>query len=514
MGLWSRIVGGKPAPEAKREEPRFNVAFQDAAWTDLSVLGRQTVSGESVNWQSALRVSTWLRCGLVIADDVSTVPCKVMKKDLATGKRTVATDHPLQELLDLAPNGWMDPLQLMETMAIHTFFTGAGRCFINRVRGRIYELVPLRPECVTVEQMPDYSLKYTATGANGLSMDIPQDAIWEVRGPSWDGWRGMDVVNLGREALGLSMATERAHAARFGNGIQTTGLYSVEGNLDDAQYQRLYSWLVQNQVGAKNSGKPFLLDRKAEYTQIDMNGVDSQHLETRRFQIEEVCRNAGVLPIMVGHSDKAATYASSEQMFLHHNVRTARPWHRRFEKAMKRQLLTREEVKQGYYIKFFETELLRGAAKDRGEYYWKMFQMGGLSPNKLLAMEDMDGYEGGDIHLVPANLITPENAAIAAAKPGVIDPATEEDQEGDDTGMDQLKAQFDAYGVGVRAGAITPQKSDEEHFRKLIGLPSASKDIDAVWSDEPTRRPITLVPPGGLTPGVPPAPSVDTPTEE
>ena len=187
MGIWSRILGGigvKVAPPvpADRSEPRFNIAFADQVWTDLATV-RQSVSGESVSWVSALRVSTALRCGLVIADDVSTVPCKVMRKDPETGRRTDATDHPLSELLSLAPNSWMDTLQLRETMAIHTVFTGAGRCFINRVRGRIYELIPLRPECVTVEQQDDYSLKYTATAVNGEVMEIPQEAIWEVRGP-------------------------------------------------------------------------------------------------------------------------------------------------------------------------------------------------------------------------------------------------------------------------------------------------------------------------------------------
>lgn len=454
MGLWSRLLGKRQQPAAAdRTEPRFNVAFSEPIWHELG-LGRQSIAGESVNWQTALRVSTWLRCGLVIADDVATVPCKVMRKDPATGRRTEAVDHPLNDLLTLAPNSWMDSLQLRETMAIHTFFTGAGRCFVNRVRGRVYELIPLRPECVTAEQRPDYSLKYIATSVNGESIEIPQSAIWEVRGPSWNGWSGMDVVGMAREALGLAMATERAHAARFANGIQTTGLYSVDGTLDDTQYTRMYNWLIQNQIGAQNSGKPFLLDRKATYTQMGMNGVDAQHLETRRFQIEEICRNAGVLPIMVGHSDKAATYASAEQMFLHHNVRTARPWHRRFERSMMRQLLTKEEVKAGYYIKFFETELLRGAAKDRGEYYWKLFQMGALSPNGLLELEDMDGYEGGDIHLVPGNMTTPENAAKATPKPGPMAPANDDSGE-DDGGADPAR---DRLNVGRVLSAANERK--------------------------------------------------------
>lgn len=414
MGLWSRIVDGvrRPAPVvADRIAPRFNTAFSESFWPEL--MGNRTASGESVNYKSALEVTTALRCALVIADGVATVPCKVMRKDPATGRRSEAVDHPLNDVLTIEANGWMDPLQMLETTALHAVFAGAGRAFINRVRGRIVEIIPLEPGRITAEQMPDYRIKYTATAASGETREIPQEAIWEVRGPSWDGWRGLDIVHLAREALGLAMATENAHARRFSNGVQSTGMYTVEGNLNEEQYLRLYGWLTANHIGAKNSGKPFLMDRGAKWAPLDMNGVDAQHLETRRNQVEEICRAFGVMPIMVGHSDKAATYASAEQMFLHHAVGTVRPWHRRFERSMKRQLLTRDEVKAGYYIKFFDTELLRGAAKDRSEYYWKLFQMGAFSPNDILELEDQDGYEAGGIHLVPSNMMTAENAAKA-----------------------------------------------------------------------------------------------------
>ena len=38
----------------------------------------------------------------------------------------------------------------------------------------------------------------------------------------------------------------------------------------------------------------------------------------------------------------------------------------------------------------------------------------------------------------------------------------------------KLKAVFDSYGVGVRAGVITPQTADEEYFRDFMGLPAMS----------------------------------------
>jgi len=58
---------------------------------------------------------------------------------------------------------------------------------------------------------------------------------------------------------------------------------------------------------------------------------------------------------------------------------------------------------------------------------------------------------------------------------------------------DDIKQASDAYGVGVRAGTITPQQADEEHFRKVSGLPRMSDAaVDAWESDGGVRRPITL----------------------
>jgi len=51
----------------------------------------------------------------------------------------------------------------------------------------------------------------------------------------------------------------------------------------------------------------------------------------------------------------------------------------------------------------------------------------------------------------------------------------------------------DTFGVLTRAGAATPQKSDEGFFRKLFRLPTASKEVEELWdSSGGYRRPITL----------------------
>lgn len=83
------------------------------------------------------------------------------------------------------------------------------------------------------------------------------------------------------------------------------------------------------------------------------------------------------------------------------------------------------------------------------------------------------------------------------------DPQTDamEDPNAVDPELERMKAEADAYGVAERAGALTPQTDDEEHFRSKFGLPPMSEDVKKAWKkDEGTRRPITLTPPPGEEP--------------
>ena len=57
----------------------------------------------------------------------------------------------------------------------------------------------------------------------------------------------------------------------------------------------------------------------------------------------------------------------------------------------------------------------------------------------------------------------------------------------------QLKTLIDAYGVAVRAGALTPQQEDEVYFRDLIGLPEMSQANKSAWDEaRGIKQPITL----------------------
>ncbi|WP_416358218.1 phage portal protein [Aureimonas phyllosphaerae] len=392
---------------------------------------RPTSSGVSITWKRALEVTTALRCAAIVAEGICSVPFKLYRRE-KDGKgrwsRVEARDHALYDLITAAPNDFQTSFELRETLSMHTLFCGNAYAFVNRVRGEVREIIPL--EDASVERLPDWSLEYRATSPGGQLEVFGSDQIWHLRGRSWNGYKGLETIQLAREALGLAVAIEEGQGAIHKNGARPGGLLSIEGTLDEPGFKLWRALIDKQYVGRVNDGKAMILDRNAKFTPLQFSAADAQTIETRRFQIERICEAFGVLPILVGAGDKSATYASSEQMFLAHLVHTVRPWHRRIEQSADRWLLTKKEREAGYYFGFVDTELLRGDHKARAEYYRARWSMGSMTGNEIRGYEDEAPLDGLDRPWAPMNSapigadgqpILPPKAALAA------DPAPEKD---------------------------------------------------------------------------------------
>lgn len=366
---------------------------------------RKSSSGTSVTVASSLETATVFAICRVLADGVGQVPCKLFQKDKAN--RIEVYDHPLSELLTVQPNGFQTAFEFFETMIFHLTLTGNAFVFVNRVgsKKRIAELLLLLPGSVTVRRMADQSLEYEYTTEDGKKRVFPAETIWHLRGPSWNSWYGLDPVKMARNAIGLGMALEEAHAGMHKNGAKTSGLISIDKTISQEKYKELAAWLDMYEIGGERYQKAMILDSGAEFTPFTMTGVDSQHLETRKFQIEEMCRPFRVLPIMIGHSDKTTAYASSEQMFLAHVVHTLTPWYVRIEQSARVNLLSEDERKAGMYFKFMPNALMRGSAEARSTYFAKALGAGGtkgwMTQNDVRAAEDMERIEDPEADKLP-----------------------------------------------------------------------------------------------------------------
>lgn len=386
-----------------RKSDSGTVADSHALWLEVYSGAREAKTGAAVTLETAMRVTAVLACARVIAEGVAQVPFKLYRGEGRT--REPAKDHQLYHVLHRRPNDWMSSFELRELMGYHCTLAKGFTAFANRGRrGEVVELIPIMPHTVQVIQNADWTLTYRVTAGNGSVRDFPQTAIWHVRGPSWNGVIGMDLISLAREAIGLAMAAEESQAALHQRGARPGGLYSVDGTLNADQYKSLRKWIDDNYAGDAHTGTTMLLDRAAKFTPLQMSGVDAQHLETRRFQIEEICRAFRVMPIMAGYSDKAATYASAEQMFLAHVVHTLSPWYERIEQSTDCQLLSAADREAGYYAKFTTAGLLRGALKDTAEYLGALTDKGIMTRNEAREKLELNPLDGLDEPMTPLNM--------------------------------------------------------------------------------------------------------------
>lgn len=385
--------------------------------------GGASKSGATVTVETALQVSAVLGCTRVIAEGIAQVPLRVMRETTSGGRTTrlPATDHPLYDLLHRKPNPWQTSYALRETMAYHAVLCGNAYAFKNRVGAggdRIAQLIVVPPNRCKPELLASGELAYTVTGRDNMTRRVVQASdMWHLRGPSWDGLLGMDTLRLAREAIGLAMSTEETQANLHAKGVSTSGVYSIEGTLNKEQYQQLKDWITK-EFGTGAKGAPMILDRNAKWQPTTMTGVDAQHLETRVHQVLEVCRFMRVMPIMVGISDKAATYASAEQMFISHLVHTLMPWFERFEQSMDCELLTDADRAAGHYTLLDGSALLRGALKDTAEYLSRLVERGVLTRNEAREHIDRNPLDGLDEPLTPVNLAVgtdPTPAPVPAA---------------------------------------------------------------------------------------------------
>lgn len=417
MNFWSRITGRKSAQSGDGLTDVLRALLRG---------GTRSKSGALVNRDAAFRVSVVFSCVRALSEGVAQVPFKVMRETESEvsvyPRRLPASDHPLYDLLHRAPNGFQTSFEFRETMMLHALLARHGAfAFKNIVdvgtRGpRIVELILLNPDLVTPTQNEDWSITYRVQSKSGATKDFPQSSIWHLRGPSWNGFSGLDVLNMAREAIGLAIATEDSHSALHAKGIRPSGVYSVDGNLTKEQHAQLKKWIDDENAGADNAGTTMLLDRNAKFQPVSITGVDAQHLETRRYQIEEICRFFRVMPIMAGYSDKASTYASAEQMFLAHVVHTLMPWYERIQQSAEVNLLSQADRQAGYYIKLVEAGLLRGAMKDTAEYLYRLTMGGTMARNEARGKLDLNPLAGLDEPLTPTNMtIDPAGAPASGA---------------------------------------------------------------------------------------------------
>lgn len=401
MGLFNR---------KKKEQRNLDQKTADfIKGVDLDT-GQTSNSGVDVDEETALKISAVYACVKVIAETIASLPLNLMT-ELTNGDSEKAKQHPLFTLLKDAPNSEMSSFTYREMQMTNLLLWGNAYSLIKRNKeGHIVELYPLKSKNMKVERdAVTNKIKYIYTNNKGITTTYTPKQVLHIPAFSFDGVLGVSPITYAREAMGLALATEEFGARFFGNGARPGGVLEHPGVVKDPEKLR-DSWNKVYQ-GTANSHKVAVLEEGMKYHEIGMSPEDSQFLQTRSFQLTEICRIFRVPPHMIGDLSRS-TFSNIEHQSIDFVVHTIRPWLVRWEQAIARSLLSDEE-RTIYYAKFNVDGLMRGDFATRMNGYAIARQNGWMSANEIRALEDMNKIpkeQGGDLYLLNGNMIS----AIAA----------------------------------------------------------------------------------------------------
>jgi HK97 family phage portal protein len=367
-----------------------------------------TKSGLQITPESALNTSTVFACVRVISETVASLPLLVYKKT-ADGGKEVYDKHPLYYILHDSPNPWQTKFEFFEMSTGHVCLRGNSYAFIVRDNAdRIKGFVPLNPGMVTIEVAGDfdapritYRYRPEVQGAYGTEQLFDASEIWHVKGLSSDGITGISPLSMARESIGLAQASESHGALFFKNGAQTSLVATTPGKLNEDSHKRLRG-SIQEAVSGENKFRVLLMEQGLDVKAVGMSNADSQFLETRQFQVEEIARIFRVPSILIGHSNNNSTYASAEQFMLSFVTHTIRPWVSRIEQSINKYLLSDQDRKAGVFAEFKLDGLLRGDTQSRYTAYASALQMMWMTRNEVRSLENLNPVEDGDEFENPA----------------------------------------------------------------------------------------------------------------
>lgn len=362
-----RAMAGEVAHFGSLNDPRFLEFIRSGG-------GGMTEAGVTVSPKLAMRNTTILRCVSLISFAMGMLPLHIQRRD----DKAKATDHPLFRVLHRRPNAWQTSFEFRSLMQQRALVHGNAYALIVRSGTRVVQLVPLNPERVTPEQRSDWSLQYRLERENQGPVILPPQDVFHLRyGLSEDGISGQSLVQQAAEAIGLAIQTDKAAARLFKQGMLVGGALKHPNKLSQEAYERLKASMEERE-SAENAHKWLIMEEGMDASPFSQTGRDSQHLEMRKHQVEELGRAFGVPRPLLGVDD--TSWGSGIDVLGQFFVRYAlNPWFDAWQQAIERDLLTDAEADE-YQVRFNAGVLLRGNMADQAQFFATGLGAGGHQP--------------------------------------------------------------------------------------------------------------------------------------
>ena len=240
-------------------------------------------------------------------------------------------DHPLLALLK-SPSPHQTGTDFFESFLGYLLVSGNSYVEAVALNGELRELYSLRPDRITIipgqSGWPD---GYTYTAAGG-AVTFSADVLPGVRPilhmrlfHPVDDHYGMSPIEAASVAIDIHNQASKWNKALLDNAARPSGalVYAArEGRLSPEQFERLKNELQEGFAGAKNAGRPLLLEGGLDWKPLSMSPKDMDFIEAKHAAAREIALALGVPPMLLGipGDNTFSNYQEANRVFWRNTV--------------------------------------------------------------------------------------------------------------------------------------------------------------------------------------------------
>ena len=354
--------------------------------------------GQLLNNYSAMNISAVYRATELISESIAMLPIKIKITDKV--HKEELESHSLN-LVFQNKYGLMTRFNFIKLLIQSVILRGNGFAYIDRAEdGTVKALRFLESNDVNIfyKKGKEESLYYTC---NYIKVKIePINMIHLVKN-SYDGVNGVSLISYASRSINLANSTENSANNFFKSGCNLSGVLTVQGQLTDRQKNDIRtSW---NQAYTNGGSGLAILQGNMEYKPIQLSASDSQLLESRSYNVQDIARFFGINPILLGdlsHSSYSTLEAAQQEFLLH----TLQPYIVMVEEEFTRKLTKPSE--KNIQVNLDETAILKTDKSALAKYYSTLLQNGVLCVNEVRKELGLSPIDGGSKHVIPYSKIT------------------------------------------------------------------------------------------------------------
>lgn len=350
-----------------------------SAGAPLTMGGRKSMAGPMVSPETIMGLSTVWAATAATAQVISSLPCHLYERQ--SDGSDIRIEDEISEILFRRPNSLQTGVEFWESTMLQ-----------NMVRGNAYaERLTVGPRLVGLRPLLDCTPKRTDAGfqyevrKDGKTRVLPADRVFHLRGFGAGDGLGLSVVRYGVQSFGAALAADQTASSVFSNALMPGGMLAMDQSLTPEQRIQLQT-IVDTYAGSKRAGKTMILEHGMKWEKVQWNPEDVQLLQTRRFQVEEICRWFGIPPIIIGHASEGQTMWGTgvEAIMLSWLQTGINPILRRLEARLNSDLIPQERRRR-WYFEFNREAMMQMDSAAKADFLSKMATSGTMTANERRA---------------------------------------------------------------------------------------------------------------------------------